>query len=128
MPQPSCGRSRPSRDVPGKESRAGAGRLSGMTSEIAFGPAALDLDADHGFDVLGRLGMKMNGTTLAYAIGGYGWQHFDATTTGIGSPASALSQGNKKAVPKPRFLVRLGRRRFIRGRHSLRRLPSTASS
>ena len=32
--------------------------------------------ADYGFDVLARLGYKVDNSTLAYVLGGYSWQHF----------------------------------------------------
>jgi outer membrane immunogenic protein len=41
--------------------------------------------ADYGFDILGRLGMKVNPSTLAYVLGGYSWGHFKAEATGLGS-------------------------------------------
>lgn len=52
-------------------------RYSGATSELKFGGGKINLDTDYGFDVLGRIGMKVNESTLAYALGGYSWQHFD---------------------------------------------------
>jgi outer membrane immunogenic protein len=33
--------------------------------------------ADYGFDVLARVGIKLDPATLAYAVGGYSWQHYD---------------------------------------------------
>jgi outer membrane immunogenic protein len=35
-----------------------------------------DLKMEYGFDILGRLGMKVNPSTLAYVLGGYSWAHF----------------------------------------------------
>ena len=32
------------------------------------------------FDVLGRIGMKVNESTLAYVLGGYSWQHFKTSS------------------------------------------------
>ncbi|OBQ80395.1 outer membrane beta-barrel protein [Mesorhizobium sp. WSM3873] len=52
-------------------------RYSGMTSELDLGGGQINLDSDYGFDVLGRVGMKVNEGTLAYALAGYSWQHFD---------------------------------------------------
>jgi outer membrane immunogenic protein len=37
---------------------------------------------DYGFDILGRIGMKVNPSTLAYALGGYSWGHFKAENLG----------------------------------------------
>jgi len=66
------------------------GRYSGITSEINFGPGKLNLDADYGFDVLARVGMKLNESTLAYVLGGYSWQHFDLVASGGGSSQSLI--------------------------------------
>ncbi|RVD48575.1 porin family protein [Mesorhizobium sp. M8A.F.Ca.ET.023.02.2.1] len=52
-------------------------RYSGMTSKLDLGGGSINVDTDYGFDVLGRAGMKMNESTLAYALAGYSWQHFD---------------------------------------------------
>ncbi|AZN99947.1 porin family protein [Mesorhizobium sp. M9A.F.Ca.ET.002.03.1.2] len=52
-------------------------RYSGMTSELKVPGGSINLDTDYGFDVLGRVGMKVNESTLAYVLGGYSWQHFD---------------------------------------------------
>jgi outer membrane immunogenic protein len=56
-------------------------RLSGIKSRLELGVIApgigsINLNTDYGFDVLGRVGMKVNDTTLAYALAGYSWQHF----------------------------------------------------
>jgi len=56
-------------------------RLSGIKSKLELGVIApgigsINLNTDYGFDVLGRVGMKVNDTTLAYALAGYSWQHF----------------------------------------------------
>jgi outer membrane immunogenic protein len=53
------------------------GRYSGMTSKLDIPGGSINLDTDYGFDLLGRVGMKVNESTLAYALGGYSWQHFD---------------------------------------------------
>lgn len=52
-------------------------RYSGMTSKLDLFGTSVNLDTDYGFDVLGRVGMKVNESTLAYVLGGYSWQHFD---------------------------------------------------
>ncbi|MER8825635.1 outer membrane beta-barrel protein [Mesorhizobium sp. M0938] len=52
-------------------------RYSGMTTELDLGGGSVNLDTDYGFDVLARVGMKVNKSTLAYVLGGYSWQHFD---------------------------------------------------
>ncbi|RWP38890.1 outer membrane beta-barrel protein [Mesorhizobium sp.] len=52
-------------------------RYSGMTSELEVPGGSINLDTDYGFDVLARVGMKVNESTLAYVLGGYSWQHFD---------------------------------------------------
>ncbi|RWO48592.1 outer membrane beta-barrel protein [Mesorhizobium sp.] len=52
-------------------------RYSGMTSELELPGGSINLDTDYGFDVLARVGMKVNESTLAYVLGGYSWQHFD---------------------------------------------------
>jgi outer membrane immunogenic protein len=53
------------------------GRYSGISSELNLGGLGVSLDADYGFDILARAGMKLNESTLAYVIGGYSWQHFN---------------------------------------------------
>jgi len=52
-------------------------RISSAATTFSI-PGALDasIDADYGFDVLLRAGLKVNPSTLAYAIGGYSMQHF----------------------------------------------------
>ena len=60
---------------------------------IGFGGPSLNIDAkaDYGFDILARAGMKVNESTLAYALGGYSWQNFEieASATGAGSETLA---------------------------------------
>lgn len=55
------------------------GRYSGMTTQLmdasALGGPKYEGKADYGFDVLARVGAKLNDTTLAYVLGGYSWQH-----------------------------------------------------
>ncbi|MEW9808022.1 outer membrane protein [Mesorhizobium marinum] len=53
------------------------GRYSGISTEISMGGGSISLDADYGFDILARAGLKMSETTLAYALAGYSWQHFE---------------------------------------------------
>ncbi|MGN6470778.1 MAG: outer membrane protein [Rhizobiaceae bacterium] len=50
------------------------GNVSGIRADL--GPSSLK--SDYGFDVLARLGMKVNPSTLAYVLGGYSWGHFKA--------------------------------------------------
>lgn len=53
------------------------GNLSGISTDIkASGGGSASLKADYGFDILGRIGMKVNPSTLAYVLGGYSWGHF----------------------------------------------------
>lgn len=55
------------------------GRYSGMSTQLldasALGGPKLEGKADYGFDILARVGAKVNESTLAYVIGGYSWQH-----------------------------------------------------
>lgn len=55
------------------------GRYSGMTTQLAddlaLGGARYEATADYGFDVLARVGAKLNESTLGYVLGGYSWQH-----------------------------------------------------
>lgn len=51
-------------------------RYSGMTTSIIDSPELnYEAKADYGFDVLARVGAKVNEATLAYALAGYSWQH-----------------------------------------------------
>lgn len=63
------------------------GRYSSIATKLSAPGFALSVDADYGFDVLGRLGMKLGDATLAYVVGGYSWQHFDIdiSTPPVGS-------------------------------------------
>jgi outer membrane immunogenic protein len=55
------------------------GNLSGLSTDVDVnGVGTARLKADYGFDVLGRVGMKVNPSTLAYVLGGYSWGHFKA--------------------------------------------------
>jgi outer membrane immunogenic protein len=56
------------------------GNYSGISAGLGgFGD---HLKSDYGFDVLGRIGMKVNPSTLAYVLGGYSWGHFKAEDGG----------------------------------------------
>lgn len=61
--------------------------------DLNFGGPSIGFDAkaDYGFDVLARAGMKVNESTLAYVLGGYSWQNFEADVsfTGLGSATIA---------------------------------------
>jgi len=61
------------------------GRYSSIATGMTFLGAGISADADYGFDVLARVGKKINGSTLAYVTGGYSWQHFDIQTSFAGS-------------------------------------------
>jgi outer membrane immunogenic protein len=58
--------------------------VDGNYSGISAGLGALGdhLKSDYGFDILGRVGMKVNPSTLAYVLGGYSWGHFKAEDGG----------------------------------------------
>jgi len=53
------------------------GRYSGISGEIGADGFTQSFDSDYGFDVLARAGVKLSETTLAYALAGYSWQHFE---------------------------------------------------
>jgi len=57
------------------------GRYSGMTTQLfdmsALGGPKYEGKADYGFDILARVGAKLNESTLAYVLGGYSWQHVE---------------------------------------------------
>lgn len=63
------------------------GNLSGISTDVDVDGAGTvaSVKADYGFDVLGRIGMKVNPSTLAYVLGGYSWAHFKAEADTIGS-------------------------------------------
>lgn len=60
--------------------------IVGIGADYRMGNIATDVDlsilgdlsvtADHGYDVYGRVGYKVNEATLAYALAGMSWQHF----------------------------------------------------
>ncbi|MBN9066542.1 MAG: outer membrane beta-barrel protein [Rhizobiales bacterium] len=60
------------------------------------------LKSDYGFDILGRIGMKVNPSTLAYVLGGYSWGHFKAELPGIsygwGSSGYSVGGGLETAI------------------------------
>ena len=53
------------------------GRYSGISTDLNLGGLGISVDADYGFDVLARAGLKLSESTLAYALAGYSWQHFN---------------------------------------------------
>ena len=53
------------------------GRYSGISTDLNLGGLGISVDADYGFDVIARAGVKLNESTLAYALAGYSWQHFN---------------------------------------------------
>jgi outer membrane immunogenic protein len=59
------------------------GNLSSSKWDVGIsGSSLLSIKADYGFDILGRLGMKVNPSTLAYVLGGYSWGHFKVEAFG----------------------------------------------
>ena len=54
------------------------GRYSGISTDLGFS----NFKTDYGFDILGRVGMKVNPSTLAYVLGGYSWAHFRSPAFG----------------------------------------------
>ena len=65
------------------------GNLSGISSELdlgpIIGPGSVNVDAEYGFDILARLGMKLTDSSMAYVTGGYSFAHFDLNASGAGS-------------------------------------------
>ena len=59
------------------------GRYSGISTELGLGGPSVDVNTDYGFDVIARAGYKLSETTLAYALAGYSWQHFDIDVPGV---------------------------------------------
>jgi outer membrane immunogenic protein len=53
-------------------------------SSIKANVLGTDLKSDYGFDILGRIGMKVNPSTLAYVLGGYSRAHFKLDTSAFG--------------------------------------------
>ncbi len=73
------------------------GRYSGITTSLDLGallPVTANVDADYGFDVLARVGFKLDEATLAYALGGYSWQHFDVNYSTPGPSGSLYDWGS----------------------------------
>lgn len=61
------------------------GRYSGMTTVLLEDPIdSYKGKADYGFDVLARVGAKVNESTLAYVLGGYSWQHVKEEMATVG--------------------------------------------
>lgn len=60
------------------------GRISNISNKIEFGGSSIEFKADYGFDVLARGGVKLSGSTLAYVLAGYSWQHFKTVQTSAG--------------------------------------------
>lgn len=53
------------------------GRVSGIKTDGSIGGlGSASIKGDYGFDVLGRVGYKVDNSTLVYALGGWSWQHF----------------------------------------------------
>lgn len=58
-------------------------RQSNIATDLSipeFVGFAAAVEADEGYDLIARLGYKINDGTLAYALAGYSAQHFDLTT------------------------------------------------
>lgn len=69
------------------------GNLSGISTDldIGGGGGSAHVKADYGFDILGRIGMKVNPSTLAYVLGGYSWAHFKGeASAGVGGPSDSM--------------------------------------
>lgn len=63
------------------------GRLAGVSSQTKDpGGNSVEIKANYGFDILARGGVKLSAATLAYALAGYSWQHFEVSTSGVGAP------------------------------------------
>lgn len=59
------------------------GRYGGISTDLDIPaiPFGASVELDYGFDVGLRLGYLVTPETLGYVLGGYSWQHFDATTS-----------------------------------------------
>jgi outer membrane immunogenic protein len=68
-------------------------RLSNLETTLTAPGFGASVEADYGFDILARLGMKVNDATLAYLLGGYSWQNFDVTVPGLASDLDWDSSG-----------------------------------
>ncbi|WP_040676750.1 outer membrane protein [Nitratireductor pacificus] len=60
-------------------------RYATVSTDLKGPGFSASLEADYGFDVLARIGYKIGGGTLVYALGGYSYQHFDVDVSGLGS-------------------------------------------
>ncbi|MEO0543111.1 MAG: outer membrane beta-barrel protein [Pseudomonadota bacterium] len=60
-------------------------RLSTVATTLELGGLDADITNDYGFDVFARAGYLVTPQTLAYALAGYSYQHFDINATGAGS-------------------------------------------
>ncbi len=71
-------------------------RYSGIATKLDAAVIGFEakLEADYGFDVLARAGMKLDESTLAYVLGGYSWQHFDLNAAVVGGPSTSLIDWN----------------------------------
>ncbi|MCY6381994.1 outer membrane protein [Hoeflea prorocentri] len=89
---------------------AASGRYGNIgTSLDVFGLNA-DLNAEYGFDIVGRLGYTVAPNTLAYVLGGYTWQHFDLSTN-FGFGTDWNSGG---------YVLGLGMEHVLRGKWTLK--------
>lgn len=62
--------------------------------DLSFGgpSAEIDATADYGFDLLARVGAKVNESTLAYVIGGYSWQNFELEGSAPGGGTDTIEE------------------------------------
>ena len=76
------------------------GNFSGISADL--GALGGHLKSDYGFDILGRVGIKVNPSSLAYVLGGYSWGHFKmeegGTSYGWGSSGFSVGGGLETAV------------------------------
>ena len=78
--------------------------IGGISTETDLGGGSFAIKADYGFDILARVGAKLSDSTLAYALGGYSWQHFELSATGGpddldgGSSGFSIGAGLETAV------------------------------
>ena len=71
----------------------------------------LDVTAEYGFDVVGRVGYAVTPSTLAYVLGGYTWQRFE-TSSSVPGLNYNFDEGG--------YVVGLGMESVIRGNWTLR--------
>ncbi|MCC0030762.1 MAG: porin family protein [Brucellaceae bacterium] len=62
-----------------------SGRLASTATTLSVAGFNGSVDADYGVDAVVRVGKKMDGSTLAYVLGGWSMQHFDVTSNLTGS-------------------------------------------